>query len=339
VSRLTRLARAWPVAVLLTACAGSGPDRNPGLLARLAPPRAVFDTRSFVVTHARGGDTPESLAARYLGDASRAWMIEDFNETSRFQPGQPVVIPRRQWNLAGVTPSGYQLVPVLVYHNIGPRARGRLVISAGSFDAQMRFLKANGYRVVRLAELYDFVSLRRQLPRRAVVLTFDDGYKSFLRYAYPILRELGYPATLFVYTDYVGVSGEAMSWGELRALQAEGFDVQPHSKTHSDLRRRPDEPEDTFARRMREELAQPRELFARQLGRPGEMLAYPYGFHDDAVVQTATAHGYVAGFDVVRESNPAFTRALRIHRRQIYADMTLHEFARNLAVFQEEPLR
>jgi peptidoglycan/xylan/chitin deacetylase (PgdA/CDA1 family) len=172
-----------------------------------------------------------------------------------------------------------------------------------------------------------------------VVLTFDDGYKSFLRYAYPILRELGYPATLFVYTDYVGVSGEAMSWGELRALQAEGFDVQPHSKTHSDLRRRPDEPEDTFARRMREELAQPRELFARQLGRPGEMLAYPYGFHDDAVVQTATAHGYVAGFDVVRESNPAFTRALRIHRRQIYADMTLHEFARNLAVFQEEPLR
>ncbi len=357
-ARQVRLGLVAAGALLLLAACGllprreeAGPPRPRAALARQpgelpAPtlpfhfgPTPVFESDDFVVTFAEDGDTAERLAARHLGDLAKAWMIEDFNRTTRFAAGQEVVIPKRPWNPAGVDPDGYQLVPVLVYHNITPQGRGKLVIAAKSFDQQMRLLKSRGYRVVSLADFHDFTSLRRQIPRNAVVLTFDDGYKSFLRYAYPVLKELGFTATLFIYTDYVGVGREALSWPELRALAADGFDIQPHTKSHGDLRRRPGEPDEAYTRRMQAELGQPLALLQRQLGRPGRMLAYPFGYSDDAVVQSVKEHGYVAAFDVLPLANPSFVNSLRVHRRQIYADMTLEEFARALNTFSEEPIK
>lgn len=298
---------------------------------------AAFESEEFVVTFAQPGDTAERLANRFLGDPSKAWMIEDYN--TRIAPDREVVIPKRPWNLAGVDRAGYQLVPVLVYHNIGPQARGRLVIAAKSFEEQMRHLKANGYRLVTLRELFEFISFRHQLPRRAVVITFDDGYKSFLDYAYPILKELGFKATLFVYTDYVAAGRNAMTWDDLRRLARDGFDIQGHTKTHGDLRRKPGESDADFDRRMEEELGLPQTLFQRHLGRTAQIVAYPYGNQDDEVIKKVREYGYLAAFTVHREGNPSFVYPLRAHRSQIYSEMTLEEFARNLTVFSEERIR
>jgi peptidoglycan/xylan/chitin deacetylase (PgdA/CDA1 family) len=300
----------------------------------------AFESEDFVVAFARAGDTPATLAARHLGDPGKAWMIEDYGtEAGPLQPGQPVVIPRQPWNLAGVEPSGYQMVPVLVYHNVGVQARGRLVIAARTFEEQMRYLKARGYRVVTLRELYEFISFRRQLPRRAVVVTFDDGYRAFQDLAYPVLKELGFTATLFVYTDYIGAGRNALGWEDLRRLAREGIDIQAHSKTHGDLRRRSGESEADYAQRMKTELGEPQILFERHLGRRADIIAYPYGAHDDDLVQKVREYGYVAAFTVRREGNPAFVYPLRAHRSQIYADMSLEEFARNLTIESGEPIR
>src|SRR5262249_13098487 len=155
----------------------------------------------------------------------------------------------------------YQLVPVLAYHDIGPQAKGRLVIAAKSFADQMRYLKANNYRVVSLAEFHEFLQLKRQLPRRAVVLPFDDGYRSFLTYAHPVLKELGFTAALFVYTDYVGAGRNALGWDDLSRLLAEGFQVEGHTKSHGDLRRQPAESPADHAKRLRAELDSSQRLF------------------------------------------------------------------------------
>jgi peptidoglycan/xylan/chitin deacetylase (PgdA/CDA1 family) len=339
-----------PVQPEAAAPAPPSPAAPPAAAPAPAPPPAVaapppppplpeaFESDDFVVAFARPGDTAESLAERYLGDRDRAWMVADYNDAWSFTPGQKVIVPRRPWNPAGVDPTGYQLVPVLCYHNIGPQARGRLVIAARTFEEQMRYLKEQGYRVVSLKEFLEFTALQRQLPRRTVVLTFDDGWKSFREHAAPLLKELGFNATLFIYTDFVG-SRLGLSWQELRELAAEGFDIQAHSKTHGDMRRKPDEPADEYARRLQAELVQPLALFQRQLGQAPRILAYPYGAHDDAVVQQTRQSGYLAAFDVRRQGNPSFIQPLTIHRAQIYADMTLEEFKRNLTVFSEEPLR
>jgi hypothetical protein len=162
-------------ALWLAACAtATGPATGPAPTAAPAkpPPRpAAYESEDISVTFAQPGDTPETLAARFLGGADKAWMIEDYTGLRAFAPGQEVVIPRRPWNPTGVTPGGYQIVPILTYHNLAEQAKGRLVLAAASFREQMGYLKANGYRVVSLADFVEFTRLNRQLPQRAVVLT------------------------------------------------------------------------------------------------------------------------------------------------------------------------
>ena len=328
-------------ALWLGACATAGgpvpaPTAAPG---QPGPRPAVYQSEDFIVTFAQPGDTLETLAARHLGGADKAWMIEDYTGLRAFAPGQEVVIPRRPWNPAGVTPGGYQIVPILTYHNLAEQAKGRLVLAAASFREQMRYLKTNGYRVVSLAEFIEFTRLNRQLPQRAVVLTFDDGYHAFKDHAYPVLRELGFTATLFIYTDWVGAGRASLSWADLREMAAAGMDIQAHSKTHADLRRAQGETEAQYARRMQAELEQPQELFNRNLGRRSQILAYPYGRWEEGLLPKVKEYGYIAAFSVRRQGNASFVRSLAGHRSQIYSEMTLDDFVKNLNVFQEENLR
>jgi peptidoglycan/xylan/chitin deacetylase (PgdA/CDA1 family) len=344
---LARVLLAGLMAVLAGACA-STPAPPERAAATPPPPTAApaapqlperFESEDFIVTFARAGDTADSLAARHLGDARRAWMIEDYMGARAFAAGQEVVIPRRDWNPSGVDSSGYQIVPILCYHNLGVEAKGRLVLPVSKFEEQMRYLKANDYRVIGLEEFVEFVQLRRQLPRRSVVLTFDDGYTSFKQYAFPILKELGFTATLFVYTDYIGAGRNALTWTDLRELQTQGFDIQAHSKTHADLRRTPGETDAQYARRMQTELAQPQELFQKHLGRRRPLIAYPYGSWDESALSKVADHGYVAGFSVRRQGNASFIRPLAGNRSQIYSEMALEEFIKNLNLYQHENLR
>ena len=324
-------------ALLLAGCASLSASLRQARFGGAGP--VLGESDDFVVIAARNGDTAESLAKTHLGDAGKAWMIEDLTGARAFTAGQQVVIPKKPWNVSGVESTGYQLVPVLVYHNIGREARGRLVLGVDAFTEQMRYLKSNGYRVVSVAEFVEWLQLRRQLPRKAVVLTFDDGYRSFKDYAYPVLKELRFTATLFVYTDYVGAGRNALTWDDLKALAAEGFDVQAHSKSHADLRRGESETDAQYARRMQVELVEPPRVLARNIGRPISVLAYPYGRVDDAVLAKLKDGGYQAAFTVRRESNAAFVDLLRISRSQVYSEMTLEQFAKNLNVFQPENLR
>jgi peptidoglycan/xylan/chitin deacetylase (PgdA/CDA1 family) len=297
-----------------------------------------FESDDFVVALAKEGDTAETLARRFLGDAASAWMIEDYNGAATFPAGREVVIPKRPWNPSGVHTRGYQLVPILCYHNIGPQTRGRLLMSVSQFEEQMRYLKREGFHVITLRQFLEFIQLRRQLPRKTVVLTFDDGWRSFKEHAYPILKELRFPATLFIYTDFIGAR-IALSWQELRELAQEGFDIQAHSKSHDDMRRKATESEDDYARRLQAELVQPLNVLQQRVGQAPKMLAYPYGSHDDEVVKRVRDAGYVAALDVRRQGNPSVTPPLTIHRAQIYSEMSMEDFVRNLTVFSEETIR
>jgi peptidoglycan/xylan/chitin deacetylase (PgdA/CDA1 family) len=229
------------------------------------------------------------------------------------------------------------------YHNIAPEREGRLTIAASTFEEQMRHLKAEGYHAVQLDAFLAFLHQRRQLPRKSVVIAFDDGHKGFVEYALPVLKQLGFPAVLFVVTDQIGhrVNPSFLTWDELRDLVAAGVEVYAHSKTHHDLRRAAGEAEARYARRMQLELGLPLDLLHKEL--PGrdtrlEGVAYPFGEWDDRLLESVRQYGYVAGFTVRRQPNPAFVSPLRINRSQVYADWTLEEFKNNLATFHPEEL-
>jgi peptidoglycan/xylan/chitin deacetylase (PgdA/CDA1 family) len=339
------------VGLLLTAVACSTtrqaqapPEPSPAPSGRPTPSRPgvrvadVFESRDFVVAMAKPGDTPETLAARHLGDPKKQWMIEDYMGARTFSEGQEVVIPKREWNPVGVFPWGYQLVPVLVYHNISAQEKGKLSIAARTFDAQIGQLHAEGFHAVSLADFIAFTAGRRQLPRKSVLLTFDDGYRAFIQYARPLLKDYGFGATLFVYSDFIG-GGSALSWQDLRTLTEQGFDVQAHSKSHANLRRKEGESEAAYAKRIEAELAYPLTLFKKHLTHPVDALAYPFGEMDDELIPYVAKYGYAAAFTVRRQSNAAFVSPLKISRAQIYADMTPKDFAKNLVVFHDEEVK
>jgi peptidoglycan/xylan/chitin deacetylase (PgdA/CDA1 family) len=265
-------------------------------------------------------------------------MIEDYMGVRTFSDGQEIVIPKREWNPVGVYPWGYQLVPVLVYHNISAQDKGKLSIASRTFDAQIRQLHDEGFQAITLADFMAFAAGRRQLPRKSVLLTFDDGYKSFVQYARPILKDYGFGATLFVYSDFIG-AGSGLSWQDLRTLSEQGYDVQAHSKSHANLRRKEGESEAAYAKRIEAELSYPLSLFKKNLPRPVDALAYPYGEMDDELVPFVAKYGYAVAFTVRRQSNPAFVSVLKISRAQIYSDMTAKDFTKNLVVFHDEEVK
>ncbi|HEY4909245.1 MAG TPA: hypothetical protein VIJ73_07075, partial [Methylomirabilota bacterium] len=106
--------------VVLTAgaCATSAPPPPSPPSVAVPKPPAVRQSDDFLVVIPDTQETSASLAAQHLGDQSKAWMIEDYTGAATFPPGQAVVIPKRPWNLTGVTAAGYRLVPILVYHNL-----------------------------------------------------------------------------------------------------------------------------------------------------------------------------------------------------------------------------
>lgn len=193
-------------------------------------------------------------------------------------------------------------VLVLCYHAVSREWDAALSVTPERLESQLSHLRARGYRAMRFSE-----AVLGRARGRVVAVTFDDGYRSVLTHAKPILDRLGWPATLFVPTDYVG-SDEPMSWpgidqwvggpfeqelmplswSELRALQEAGWEIGSHTCSHPHLTRLGDT-------QLRSELANAKGVCERELGGPCASLAYPYGDVDDRVVAAARAVGYHTG--------------------------------------------
>jgi len=254
--RSSRIGALWALAAVLVAggCATpSGPVVAPVVQAEAGPVIAQDDDWSIVI--AAAGDTAETLAQRYLGDARKAWWIAEAN--SEIRPGQVVVIPLRLHNRIGVYHDGYQAIPILCYHRFGARA-SKLTVTPAAFAAQMQYLARNGYHVVPLSRIEDFLAGKTSLPRKSVVITIDDGYRSAFEIAYPILKQHGFPATVFLYSDFIG-AGDALNWAQMKEMTGSGLvDIQPHSKTHANLTLRlTDESEARYRERVRREVDTP----------------------------------------------------------------------------------
>ena len=318
---------------VLAACRSAPPAPAP------APPPAVVapavsvvlgrDER-FLVYQPGDDDTLRSIAARFLGDASRDWTIRDANDGAEAQPGRPLVVPLRAPRPGGVEPERYQTVPILCYHRFGANA-SKMVVTPANFAAQLDWLADNGYHVVPLARMVGWLEGREALPPRAVVITIDDGYESVWRHALPLLRQHGFPATLFVYTDFVG-SGGALSWAQLEEIAAEGLvDVQSHSKSHRDLvERNADETDAQYRANLEAEARVPQDLLEKHLHTAQRFYAYPYGDANELVLDTLARRRVELGLSVTAGGNPFWAQPLLLRRTMIFGEFDLAAFKARL---------
>lgn len=180
----------------------------------------------------------------------------------------------------------HYVVPVLMYHEVDPRPIGesRLVVSPASFARQMAFLKRTGAQVIPVADLIEAFRSGRPLSSRAVALTFDDGFANNYAYAFPVLQQYHYPATIFIVTEWIGRPGY-MTWNQLRALDRAGITIGSHSASHPWLPAL-----DEAA--LRHELVDSKRVLEAGLGHPVLLFCYPFGAHDPRVKQAVEAAGY-----------------------------------------------
>ncbi len=185
-------------------------------------------------------------------------------------------------------------VPILMYHAIrSSPAEARLpalFVAPSAFAAQIRALRRAGYRAVTLQRLWDAWHGRASLPRRPVVLSFDDGYESHVRVALALLRRERWPGVLNLALDWVDdLGGDAA----VRRLIDAGWEIDGHSRTHPDLTR-------VTADQLADEIAGARAELQARFGVPVNFFAYPSGRYDARVAAAVRSAGYLAATTVRR---------------------------------------
>ena len=333
---MRRLVGAVALTVLLAGCATEQ--------VQVEAPRdaVVARTDDFVLVRASGKDTLRSLAKTYLGDEDKAGVIAEANSVQASTAGQILAIPLRTGKAWAVDTDGYQVVPILCYHQFGPgkKSRNKMEVPETAFEQQMAWLAANGYGVISLSDLRAFLSGEKALPAKAVVITIDDGYRSAYEVAFPILKKYGFPATVYAYSDFIG-AGLALTWAQLKEMQDSGLiDVESHSKTHTSMALLPNESNgQAYKDRVTKEVVTPDGIIASKLGKPVKHFAYPYGDTSATVVSILQDRNYLTATTVQRGGNPAFADPLLLRRDMVYSDDSLADFQKYVAVRVDMKLR
>lgn len=185
--------------------------------------------------------------------------------------------------------------PILMYHSISDDLRGtplpKLKVSPRAFARQLDALARWGYQAVTLSQ-----ALGPDCPPRPAVLTFDDGFVDFYTTAWPLLRQRGMTATVFLVTDQMGGHNawdlakglpqeDLLSAAQVRELAGQGVEFGGHGHHHRDLTGLGDD-------ELAAELSDCRRILTELLGRPPAVFAYPYGLHDQRVRAAVAAAGF-----------------------------------------------
>src|SRR3989442_4598760 len=283
----------------------------------------------------RGGDASSPMSSFFSSRrrhtrCGRDWSSDvcssDLPASSRSPPSRARVgrTPGRRWRagagraeesdamrsaeLTDLRPSA-PLPPVLCYHRIGgPAELGVTRIAKSVFVRQMTTLARAGWKTLRLDQFAERLQPGHsalRTPHSALLLTFDDGYASLAEHVYPLLAEVGFTATTFLITDYVGRLNTwdarytwhrlaHLDWDSIGRWQARGFDFASHSASHAPLTWLSDV-------EAAAELQRFRRTFRDRLGPPAaQARAYPFGARDERIERLARAAGYELGFGGVQ---------------------------------------
>jgi len=228
---------------------------------------------------------------------------------------------------SGAVPAGTRAdTLVLCYHAVSPTWPADLSITPERLERQLSMLVERGYRGATFTE-----SVSAPPGGRVVVVTFDDAYRSVIELAAPILERLGLPGTVYAPTDYIGTERAMswpgidqwtggphehelipMGWEELGRLAGAGWEVGSHTRSHPHLT----EVGDDGA--LEEQLLGSREVVEHHMGRACTSIAYPYGDHDDRVVEATRRAGYAAAGTL--PARLAGKGPLRVPRVGVYFD-------------------
>jgi peptidoglycan/xylan/chitin deacetylase (PgdA/CDA1 family) len=232
-------------------------------------------------------------------------------------------------------------VPVLMYHRVGEANNDwerKYCVSPQRFADHMRTLARAGWRAVSIEDFFTWLDGRAELPEQSFLLTFDDGFLGVHEHAAPVLKGLGWPATVFLVTQLIGqrddwceahnpsgVTYPLMDASHIRELRGQGFSFHSHTRNHADLPTLDDH-------QLHDQLAGSRADLQDLLGTDVAYLAYPYGRYDDRVLQSAQTAGYRAAFSVQPGFNRRDIDRFRLRRLDVFGTDTATALRRKITL-------
>lgn len=194
-------------------------------------------------------------------------------------------------------------VAVLGFHDFSATAPVTAMCTRTSkFRSQMESIRQLGIPVISMADFEAWKSGSKQIPSKAIVLTFDDGWKSFYTDAYPILKELGFPFTLFLYKQYVDGGGKALTTPMIQEMIPNGAAVGSHSVSHpfpitvKSYRKKGPAAYDAY---LRVEMGESKSFLESKFPTKVTTYAYPGGYYTEEMITLGKELGYQYMFTVL----------------------------------------
>ncbi len=252
---------------------------------------------------------PELLAglAVAVADLALKTPFRSSRAVARFFSGARSLVSWSALRASGWLPFSNSLL-VLCYHAIADQSNDPVLadygVPPGQFADQLDSLAKRGFVFIAPAHLAAFLESRAPLPRRPVLLTFDDGYADLESLARDVLQPRGIEAVAFVVTGSASGTNEwdkpygaktikLLTRSGLKEIVSLGIEIGSHSRTHREM------PLLTDAEREYEVSGSSDDLLASDLPRP-RFFAYPYGARDEGSKKAVADGGYLAAFGLTQ---------------------------------------
>ncbi len=228
-------------------------------------------------------------------------------------------------------------VPILLYHHLIPDDQpnlGAYEICIRQFEAQLDLIRQLGFSTIHFAALFDALENGKPTPARSIVISFDDGFCSFLELGLPALLKRGMTSTIFVPAGEIGgvnrwdlergfPERRIMNEQELQQVAAEGIEVGSHGWAHRQLPK-------CNETEAREEVARSRE-WLKALGLASDFFAYPYGEYAARCFPLLEEAGYRGATSIFSDTPSVTANRFAMRRVYIHADDTPQRFRLKLS--------
>lgn len=258
----------------------------------------------FMLAGARAhGQAPATQAPAGTPPTPAAASASATPTTDQAAPGNPAAPPQpAAAAVAEPLPDDGAQVAVLGYHEFAAGASETAMrISTEKFRKQMQAIRDLGIPVIPMSDFEAWKRGEKNLPPKSIVITMDDGWKSVYTDAYPILKEFGFPFTLFLYKNYIDGGGKALTSDMIREMMQNGATLGSHSTSHpypATIKKHRNEGPAPYTRFLTTELGDSKRFIEERFNVKVNTFAYPGGYHTEEMIPLAAQFGYQFMFTV-----------------------------------------
>ena len=245
--------------------------------------RTTSRTRLKILSPMLAGIFNVLLVSPSIASGSDANPVADATSTTKEQSGNNID------SIVSTTPNA----AILLYHHVSSSTPASTSISPEAFKSHMEYLDAH-HTVVSLQDVVSAIQHNTTLPENAVAITFDDGYANILDNAHPILADLGFPYTVFINPDEIGVGPKQLTWEQVIAMHNDGVVFANHTLDHLHmLNGEQAMGERAWLEKVWQNVESAEKKIEDKLDISLKYLAYPFGEYNTALANKLKAEGYI----------------------------------------------